>query len=135
MTITAYNATGGLMNLQFNNAMVVVQLRVPNTGTYVVFGKVTIFNQAAAPQSISATMTTSDGATVLDQSPVLVSNLGQLNGGVCISLQGVLDLTNPTENEIVDIRCLQLANLGSATANDSKLVAISVDALSGPVTT
>jgi hypothetical protein len=125
---------GGFMALQFNNAMVVVQLRVPNTGTYVVFGKVIILNQATAPQSISVTMTTSDGATVLDQSPVLVSPLGQLNAGVCVSLQGVLDLTNPAENEIVDIRCLQLANLGSAGANDSKLVAISVDALSGRVT-
>jgi hypothetical protein len=134
MTITAYNAMGGSMALQFNNAMVVVQLRVPNTGTYVVFGKVIISNQFTAPQGISVTMTTSDGATVLDQSPVLVSPVGQLSGGVCISLQGVLDLTSPTENNIVDIRCQQLANLGSAVANDSKLVAISVDALSGPVT-
>jgi hypothetical protein len=134
MTITAYNAMGGSMALQFNNAMVVVQLRVPNTGTYVVFGKVIISNQSTATQGISVTMTTSDGATVLDQSPVLVSPVGQLSGGVCISLQGVLDLTSPTENNIVDIRCQQLANLGSAVANDSKLVAISVDALSGPVT-
>jgi hypothetical protein len=134
MTITAYNAMGGSMALQFNNAMVVVQLRVPNTGTYVVFGKVIISNQFTVPQGISVTMTTSDGATVLDQSPVLVSPVGQLSGGVCISLQGVLDLTSPTENNIVDIRCQQLANLGSAVANDSKLVAISVDALSGPVT-
>jgi hypothetical protein len=134
MTITAYNAMGGSMALQFNNAMVVVQLRVPNTGTYVVFGKVIISNQSTATQGISVTMTTSDGATVLDQSPVLVSPVGQLSGGVCISLQGVLDLTSPTENNIVDIRCQQLANLGSAIANDSKLVAISVDALSGPVT-
>jgi hypothetical protein len=44
MTITAYNAMGGFMALQFNNAMVAVQLRVPNTGTYVVFGKVIILN-------------------------------------------------------------------------------------------
>jgi hypothetical protein len=46
----------------------------------------------------------------------------------CVPLQSTLNLSQPTANEIVDIRCA----MASGDAQGASLIAIPVDALSGP---
>jgi hypothetical protein len=124
MTVTAYNAfwNGAPIALQGGIPTVVVKLRVPNTGNYVLFGKVTISNSATTPQGLLATLTTNDGTMILDLSEVVVPG----NAGACLVVQGVLNLAMTNENEIVDIRCTTT----NGTASWAQLTAIPVDALS-----
>jgi hypothetical protein len=70
-------------------------------------------------------MTTFDGATALDVAGFTFFAAG---GVVSVSLQGTLDLSSAATNEIVDIRC----STANGTAINSSLIAIPVDALSGP---
>jgi hypothetical protein len=125
MTITAYNnvMNGASIPLQNNSFTVVVKLRVPNTGNFVIFGKVNLDNLAATPQGLVAYLTTNDGAMVLDTAQISVSG----NSGACMVLQGVLNLSRTDENEIVDIRCAAV----NGSANWASLIAIPVDTLSG----
>jgi hypothetical protein len=115
--------------LQNNNLTVIEQLRVPNTGNFVVFGRVTVANYAGSVQQIVAMLTTLDGATQLDNVWVTVPSTG--NGNVfCIALQGILVPGAPNQNEIVDIRCGAL----NGAALFGSLFAISVDQISGSLT-
>jgi hypothetical protein len=127
MTVTAFST---ILNtpvaLTGQARTLVISLRLPNTGKYVVWGKVTIKNAATTPQAGGAFMTTFDGATPLDGAGFEVAAPA---GEVAVSLQSGLDLSNPTQNEIVDIRC----STANATATTASLIAIQVDALSGPV--
>jgi hypothetical protein len=127
MTVTVYQQTATGIVLQ-NALNVVVQLRVPNTGTYLVLGRVTVENTGTTPVNVNSVLSTLDGATVLDEALVSVAP-GVAANQVCVALQGTLNVTAPSQNEIVDIRCASL----NATANSCSLIAISVDQLSGSV--
>jgi hypothetical protein len=129
MTVTAYwqsQQANTSVALQNNNSTVVVKLRLPNTGKFVVWGKVTIFNLAATPQAATVMMSTYDGGTALDYTAVSIG-AGNDSNIACVSLQGVLDLSASDENEIVDIRC----TAANGQASWASLIAIPVDALSG----
>jgi hypothetical protein len=124
MTVTAYSQTqgGGSVTLQPNVQAVVIQLRLPTTGIFVVWGNVTIDGVASTPCNGFVSMTTLDGATTLAS-----SNYGPA-ASMSVALQSTLNLSQSNVNEIVDIRCLtQLA----AQAAFASLIAIPVDALSG----
>ena len=101
MTITAYQAFNNSVTLQNNTSPTLcVQLRLPNTGTYVVFGRLVVNNLTALPLVV--------GVTNLDVANFAISPVAQnmLPGaGTCISLQSRLDVTAGNANEIVDIRC------------------------------
>jgi hypothetical protein len=124
MTVTAYNNfwNGAPISLQNNAFTVVVKLRVPNTGNFVVFGKVNMDNLATTPQALVAYLTTNDGGMILDIAQIGVSG----NCGASMVIQGVLNLTRTDENEIVDIRCAAV----NGNASWASLTAIPVDALS-----
>jgi hypothetical protein len=128
MTVTAYWQTQSVNSvaLQNNNPTVVLKLRLPNTGKFIVWGKVTVLNLASTPQVGVVLMTTYDGATVLDMTSI---GVGVGNGGniACVPLHGVLDLSVSNVNEIVDVRCSTV----NGEASWASLIAIPVDALSG----
>ena len=64
MTVTAYSAVQpASVSLANNTQTLVLQLRLPNTGYFVVFGRVVVSNLAPGVQPIQATMTTLDGTT------------------------------------------------------------------------
>src|ERR1700694_5705878 len=100
MTVTVYQQTNTNVNLDnVSPPTVVVQLRVPNTGIYLVLGRLEVLMPVPAATAL-AYLTTLDGATVLDQVGV-----NETGGKLCIALQGTLNVTAPNSNEIVDIRC------------------------------
>jgi hypothetical protein len=72
MTVTVYQQTATGIALQ-NSLNVVVQLRVPNTGTYLVLGRVTVASTGTTPTNVNSELTTLDGATVLDEALVTVA--------------------------------------------------------------
>ena len=72
-------------------------------------------------------MTTLDGATTLDSTYFILP----ASTAICVQLQSTLDLSQQTVNEIVDIRCSNSTPAG-CLAISASLIAISVDALSGP---
>jgi hypothetical protein len=127
MTVTAYSQTqgGGSVALPPNAQTVVIQLRLPTTGIFVVWGNVTVDGATSTTGSFNsfATMTTLDGATLLDVSPYGPA------ASMSVALQSTLDLSQSNVNEIVDIRCQTSA---AAVAVYASLIAIPVDALSGP---
>ena len=127
MTVTAYRATA--TNIPLGDYFtVVVQLRLPNTGNFVVFGRVTITNSATTAETCNVELTTLDGATVLDEALIGIPP-GAAGNMACVTVQGFLNLSLPGDNEIVDIRC---ASGGpNVTAYSCSLIAISVDQLSG----
>lgn len=121
MTVTVYQQTNTNINLDnVSPPTVVVQLRVANTGTYLVLGRLTVAMPVPAATAL-ANLTTLDGATVLDQAGVNATG-----GTLCIALQGTLNVTAPNSNEIVDIRCSGIQGV----AKNCSLIAISVDQLS-----
>jgi hypothetical protein len=63
MTVTAYNSfmNSANMPLQGNAPTVIVRLRLPTTGTFILFGKVNMENVATTPQALVANLTTDDG--------------------------------------------------------------------------
>jgi hypothetical protein len=128
--LTVYQHTNTGVVLQNNIPNVVVQLRVPNTGNYLVLGRVMLGNAGTTSMGATAFLTTLDGATVLDSVIVTVPTGG---GSVCTALQGTLNVSAPNSNEIVDIRCASLnaTALSGASANSCSLMVISVDQLSG----
>jgi hypothetical protein len=102
--------------------MVVVRLQLPSTGTFVLWGKVTVTSQATTSEGVTVSMTTLDGATALDTTMFAIG----ASLGTCVPLQSTLDLSQPTTNQIVDIRC----SMSNGTVSDVSLIAIPVDALS-----
>jgi hypothetical protein len=122
MTVSVYQQTNTGVNLDnVSPPTVVVQLRVPNTGTYLVLGRLAVDMPLPVGNAV-AYLTTLDGATVLDQVGVTAAG-----GKLCIALQGTLNVTAPNSNEIVDIRCSGIQGV----AERCSLIAISVDQLSG----
>jgi hypothetical protein len=125
MTVTAYWQTQapGSISLPAGPATVAVQLRLPNTGTFVIWGRVTVTStSSAASNPCIVSMTTLDGATTLDTTTFSALTM-------CVPLQSTLNLSQPEVNEIVDIRCAAIAGGSFSFAS---LIAIPVDALSGP---
>jgi hypothetical protein len=90
-----------------NNDPTVVQLRVPDKGgTFIIFGRLVFTNQdapaaAAPPQGFTARLTTLNGQTNLDKVEFNVD----AGKAVCVFLQGILELKNEEQNDVVDIRC------------------------------
>jgi hypothetical protein len=72
MTVTVYQQTATGIALQ-NALSVVGQLRVPNTGTYLVLGRLTVQNTGTTPVNVNSELSTLDGATVLDEALVSVA--------------------------------------------------------------
>jgi hypothetical protein len=100
-----------------NNNPVVVQLRVPDKeeGIFTIFGRLVFTNQDGAAQRFTATLTTLNGQTVLDE----VSLTVDAGKTACVSLQTILDLNEDDQNDIVDIHCASLhgqAEYGALTA-------------------
>ncbi len=132
MTVTAYwqNQGGPGITLSNNSPAVAVRMRLPNTGKFVIWGKVTVINTNGTPADVSVSMTTLDGATTLDSTTFQIGS----SYGITVPLQSTLDLSQPTADAIVDIRC----ELGVVTVNSAviggmesaSLIAIPVDALS-----
>jgi hypothetical protein len=122
MTVTAYWQTqaAGSISLKAGGSTVAVELRLPNTGTFVIWGKVTVLNETSPSANYVVSMTTLDGATTLD-----ITSFGALS--MCVPLQSTLDLSQPNVNEIVDIRCAASA---AGSVISASLIAIPVDALS-----
>ena len=140
MTVTAYsNLQGAQISLTNDIPTVVVQLRLPTTGMFVVWGKVTVLNNSASWVLINVSMTTLDGATTSDVvAPGLLEvphkqSYSTAFAGVCMPLQSTLNLNQPNVNEIVDIRVSASSPTQAAIqVSGASLIAISVDALSGP---
>ncbi len=129
MAVTAYSTSSVVpVALTGEVPTVVIRLRLPPTGTFVVWGKVVVANTATTAQAGTVQMTTLDGGTSLDAAEFSVGAASGPNV-VSVSLQSTLDLSQPNTNEIVDIRC----GTASGTATLASLIAIPVDALSGPV--
>jgi len=136
MTTTAFQATGENVNLAPNTSPALcVQLRLPNTGTYVVFGRLVVTNLTATTLFVTAFLTTLDGSTHLDVVQIsLPPGPPNVAGGIgtSISLQSRLDVTAGNANEIVDIRCTAAGDpsggSGFAVVTQTSLTAISVDA-------
>jgi len=126
MAVTAYSTSSvAPVTLTGQVPTVVIRLRLPHTGTFVVWGKVVVANSATTAQAGIVLMTTLDGGTALDPAGFTVG----VGSSVSVSLQSTLDLSQPSTNEIVDIRC----STANGTATSASLIAIPVDALSGPV--
>ena len=126
MTVTAYwQNAGAALPLQNLTPTVVVRLRLPSTGTFVIWGRVAVATTAGGPssQTVIVSMTTLDGATALDS---FSFNIGAYPLSTCVPLQSTLDLSQPDTNEIVDIRCA----MTNGSAYNASLIAIPVDALS-----
>lgn len=126
MTVTAYwqnyNSGGAVpVFLSSNILTVAVRMRLPNAGMFVIWGTATVTNEiTTAPVTVS--MTTLDGATTL------ATTTFELGGatGTCVPVQSTLDLSQPTADEVVDIRCSAM----NGTVTAASLIAIPVDALS-----
>ena len=124
MTITAYSvmlAPTVTVQVPNNSQTVIVRLRLPNAGSFVVFGRIVITNQSASAANAGVMLTTFDGETVLDQASATIGG-GSFTG---VFLQGILTMGTQNVNEIVDIRCFVNANV---SVNCISLNAISVDA-------
>jgi len=132
MTVTLYQSVQGSAVTLPNSSTLIEQLRLPNTGSFVVFGRVIVANTGPTANVITAALTTLDGVTTLDTVTVFVSSITTNANTLCITLQGILQPGLPTQNEIVDIR--GSASNGAGTAFSGSLFAISVDQISGPVT-
>lgn len=120
-----FQSQTGTVALQNLDQTVVVQLRLPTTtGAFAVWGNVTLASPASATsvQSCSVSITTLDGATQLASTEVLVPTPGA-QGAQCVALHGILNLSQPNANEIVDIRC---AMQTSGSAFGASLLAIAV---------
>jgi hypothetical protein len=125
MAVTAFSASSAIpVTVSGGVSTVVIKLRLPHTGTFVVWGKATVTNSATTVQGGQVQMTTLDGATVLDIAGFSFAPAGL----VTVPLQSTLDLSHTDTNEIVDIRCIT----ANGTVSDFSLIAIPVDALSGP---
>ena len=124
MTITAYSLfsnPAATISAPANQQTVLARIRLPSTGSYVLFGRIVAFNTSPTYTNVLSSLTTLDGETILDAMTVTVSS-GYL---CCVFLQGLLVMGPQDVNEIVDIRCQSGAAL---TVNSVSLNAISVDA-------
>ena len=130
MTVTAFSQTQGVVHMKPRDEPVIVSLRLPPTGKFVIWGKVQFFADVH-PTICTARLTTLDGATQLDFLEVIQSGL------TAVSLQCTLDVSQPNANQVVDLRCMLAEAIEGETfagsAQFASLIAIQVDALSGPV--
>jgi hypothetical protein len=130
MTVTAFSQTQDVVHMKGEIETLVVQLRLPPTGKFVIWGKVMLFGDARGGVC-SAVLTTLDGATRLDFCESFFA------GMTCLSLQSTLDVSQPNANQVVDLRCELPSGVAgepfAGSAQFASLIAISVDALSGPV--
>jgi hypothetical protein len=130
MTVTAYWQNQGGVPLGNNSPTVAVRMRLPNTGKFVIWGKVTVINTSGTLADVTVSMTTLDGATTLDSTTFQIG----IGYGTSVPLQSTLDLSQPTADQIVDIRCaLDVGTTNNAViggATSASLIAIPVDALS-----
>jgi hypothetical protein len=120
------NTNVGPVSLSDFEDTVVVQLRIPDGGVFVIFGRVVIVNgDTGGQQDARARLTTFHGANELDTVTVRIDEGGDADRQ-SISLQGTLFLPGPNSNDIVDIRCSTL----SGQAHQATLFAITIDGLS-----
>jgi hypothetical protein len=124
MTITAFGTLlnpGATVQAPANQQTVIVRMRLPNTGSFVLFGRIVAANASQAASNATISLTTLDGETSLDVATVTLS------GGfsTSVSLQAILTMGAQNVNEIVDIRCQPGAPFN---VNSISLTAISVDA-------
>ena len=86
MTVTAYRNISTGIPLVPSAFTVVVQLRVPNTGNFVILGRITATNPTVTPQTINTEMTTLDSearhAKQGSDEPVPFLHAGSLLGHV-----------------------------------------------------
>jgi hypothetical protein len=124
MTVTVYQTfqAGPAIALQNNSDTLILKLRVPSTGNFIIFGRVAVGNTGGSPAQINTRLTTLDGVTMLDNFWVVVAP-GTI---ACASLMGTLSLGSTDENEIVDIRC----STPSGFAQGAMLIAVPVDQIS-----
>jgi hypothetical protein len=127
MAIIAFtNTNPSITPLNNFNEQVVVRLRVPDSGEYVIFGRLVIINEDGDPQNAGARLTTFDGVTELDKADVRLDSVSD-GGSQAISLQATLHLPSHEANDVIDIRC----GTFSGAARNATLFAISVDGLQG----
>jgi len=86
---------------------VILRLRFPEQGNFVMLGKVVITNiDDSADQNATVRLTTLDGETELDRAEIRIGKGNDSdNGAQSVSLQATLSLPADTANEIVDLRC------------------------------
>ena len=127
----AYTAVTKGLVLLGDSETVVIRLRVPDPGKYVVFGRLVAVNMVlplsggVEATNASVRLTTFDGETELDKVDIRVFNdsFGSVNVSVC--LQGTLILPGIVANGIVDIRCI----IANGAVQEVSLFAILVDDL------
>jgi hypothetical protein len=103
-----------------NASTVVVQLRVPNKGIFVIFGRVVFTNNDAAAQQLVTQLTTLNGQTELDKVRFQVDATPH---AACVSLHAILNVDDAQQNDIVDIRCTS----ANGQAEFGVITALSVD--------
>jgi hypothetical protein len=100
----------------------ILRLELP-AGSYIIFGKTTMWNKDSDHQTatVRLTTTTMGGETDLDRADVRLAGSESQE----VSLQAHLELTNETPDRIVELRAQTWAGGTAGT----KLYAIQVDAL------
>jgi hypothetical protein len=75
MTVTVYQTfqAGPAIALQNNSDTLILKLRVPSTGNFIIFGRVAVGNTGGSPAQINTRLTTLDGVTMLDNFWVVVA--------------------------------------------------------------
>jgi hypothetical protein len=130
MTVTAFSVTQETVPLKGPDETLVLQLRLPPTGKFVIWGKVLLTDDGKGV--CTARLTTLDRATRLDFCESISSGI------VCFSLQCTLDVSQSNANQVVALRCgVPPSGIEGdpvdGSAQFASLIAIQVDALSGPV--
>jgi len=120
MTTTLYVNTALQTNVSISTP--VLLLRLPTTGLFALFGKLSMQYRGTSPLQVEAFMTTFDGVTILDSSLITLAGNGDLTNA---SMLGYVNTGVPNANEIVDVRF----NTGGFVLMSGVLTAMSVDAV------
>jgi hypothetical protein len=121
MTTTLYVNTALQMNVSQNTPVLLI--RLPTTGLFALFGKLSLQYKGASPLQVEAFMTTFDGVTILDSTPITLAGNADCTNA---SMLGYVNTAVPNANEIVDIRF----NTGGFVLTSGVLTAMSIDAVS-----
>ncbi|MGA7232505.1 MAG: hypothetical protein WBX95_16425 [Xanthobacteraceae bacterium] len=97
MTVTVYQQTASGIALETDAPTAVVRLRLPNTGSFLVLGRIVVENSGTLIEGITAELTTLDGATVLDTVSLGVGPAASGSANSCITLQGTLNVSGPNQ--------------------------------------
>jgi hypothetical protein len=124
--MTALYVGGTAPNFPVTSGGVVVRMRLPAAHSFALSGKLTLLSTSASQATVTASLTSLDGQSVLDET--MVSLLGD-GASFCASLLGFMSTS--TASEIVDIRF----DKGGFTLSDCTLFALSVDAITEPGST